>query len=91
MLTDEEIQQLIQQHPRAWDVWLNGYQAGIIQGANDTRLSNEQAAELAARRLFALQLDEERHLTFARSAVQAIEIQQARQRPDSCYIPRKAA
>jgi len=91
MLTDEEIQHLIQQHPRAWDVWLNGYQAGIIQGINQTMLSNEQAAETAARRVYALQLDEERHRTFARNAVQAIDIQQNRQRPDSSYIPRKAA
>ncbi|WP_172411818.1 hypothetical protein [Arthrobacter globiformis] len=91
MLTDEEIQELIQQNTRAWDVWLNGYQAGIIQGANDQLLSNEQAAEDAARRLYALQLDEERHRTFARNAVKAIDIEQNRRRPDSTYIPRKAA
>jgi hypothetical protein len=91
MLTDEEIQELIQQNTRAWDVWLNGYQAGIIQGTNQTMLSNEQAAEDAARRLYALQLDEERHRTFARNAVKAIDTIEARNRPDSTYIPRKAA
>jgi hypothetical protein len=92
MLTDEEIQDLIQKHTRAWDVWLNGYQAGIIQGTNQTMLSNEQAAELAARRLYALQLDEERHRTFSRNAVQAIDTEKNRQRPDTSYIPmRKAA
>jgi hypothetical protein len=92
MLTDEEIQELIQQNTRAWDVWLNGYQAGIIQGTNQTMLSNEQAAEDAARRLYALQLDEERHRTFARNAVKAIDTIEARNRPDTSYIPmRKAA
>lgn len=91
MLTDEEIQTLIQQHTQAWDVWLSGYQAGILQGVNQTLLSNEQAVELAARRLYALQLDEERHRTFARNAIQALDIHQNRQRPDSSYIPRKAA
>lgn len=92
MLKDEEIQQLIQEHDRAWQVWLAGFQAGIIQGTNDTLLSNEQAAETAARRLYALQLDEERHRTFARNAVQALDTQQNRQRPGSSYIPmRKAA
>ncbi|BAS16544.1 hypothetical protein AHiyo8_48470 [Arthrobacter sp. Hiyo8] len=92
MLTDEEIQQLIRDHGRAWDVWLNGYQAGIIQGTNQTLLSNEQAAELAARRLYALQLDEERHRTFARNAIKGIETSAHRSAPGSCYIPmRKAA
>lgn len=90
-MTDEEIQTLIQQNTRAWDVWLNGYQAGIIHGTNQTMLDNEQAAELAARRLYALQLDEERHRTFARNAVKALDTHLNRQRPDSSYIPRKAA
>lgn len=91
MLTDEEIQELIQQNTRAWDVWLNGYQAGIIQGTNDQLLSNEQAAEDTARRLYALQLDEERHRTFARNAVKAVDTVQARNRPDSTYIPMERA
>lgn len=91
MLTDEEIEQLIKEHTWAWDVWLNGYQAGIIQGVNDTLLSNEQTAENAARRLFALQLDEGRHRRFARNAVKALETIEARQRPDSHYIPMRRA
>lgn len=91
MLTDEEIQELIQKNTNAWDVWLNGYQAGIIQGTNQQLLSNEQAAENAARRLFALQLDEERHRTFARNAVKAVDIVEARNRPGSTYIPMRKA
>lgn len=46
---DTEIAGLIQTDPRAWRVFLCGYQWGHIEGAASQRLSDQDLAEFAAR------------------------------------------
>lgn len=48
LLSDEEIVCLIRMYDRAYQVWLNGYLHGAIQGRKEQALDDSHLAELAA-------------------------------------------
>lgn len=89
-MNDAEIHELIYQHSKAFQVWLNGYEAGHLAGQESQRLSNEQAAELAARRFLALDAHEVDHRRFAKQTFEGLDMVAARNAPGSAYVRRAA-
>lgn len=90
-LNDEQIIVLIQQYPQVFQVWLNGYEAGLIGGRADQRLEDHQIAVLAARIAVAQVENQADIRTTVRHAAQYIHVHLAREknrlanlnRPDS--------
>lgn len=90
-MTDEEILALTQQYPQVFQVWLHGYEAGLIGGRTDQRLEDQQIAVLAAR-IAVAQVETQADIrTTVRHAAQYIHVHLAREknrlanldRPDS--------
>jgi len=85
---DEQIRDFVSNNELAHQVWLNGYEAGHLAGQERMALTNEQAAELAARRFLALDAYEVEHRRFTKEAVEAVALNAYRTAPGSAYVPR---
>lgn len=90
-MNDEQLAEFICTNPLANRIYLMGYEAGHLTGQASMRLSQEQQAELAARRFYALEAYEIDHRRFAKEAIAAVDLVAARNAPGSSYVPRKAA
>lgn len=89
MMTDDELLDLIRSNDRAWQVWLAGYQSGHLQGQESMRLSNEEAADLAARKFAAAELLEEEIHEGLKTTIGYIDV--AKHRAKQRSEPRRAA
>lgn len=79
-MNDGEITALIQRVPRAFHVWLHGYEAGLIGGRTDQRLEDEEIAELAARIAIAQVEIQADVRTTVRRAARSIDVHLAREK-----------
>ncbi|MET3718320.1 hypothetical protein [Arthrobacter sp. UYEF21] len=90
-MTDEEIAQVVAQHPRAHAVFMKGYESGMIQGRLDAQAEDEEVAALAARIAIAQVENHADIRETVRHAAQFIDVHLAREkrrianltRPDS--------
>lgn len=93
MLSDEEIDELVHSNVKAFEVFLRGYALGITEGMATAALSDEQAADLAARKFYALEqweIDNRRRLQIDREWF-AVERARREQRRSTMNTERSAA
>ncbi|WP_299165912.1 hypothetical protein [uncultured Arthrobacter sp.] len=74
---------------REFDAYDAGYTAGYLAGYAAAELTQEQQAENAARRFYALEGAELHARKVAQGAAAMIEVNAYRRSPESSYIPRK--
>ncbi|WP_028280268.1 hypothetical protein [Arthrobacter sp. H5] len=67
---------------------MSAYESGFLAGCDHATLSQEQAADLAARRFYALEAHQEWLSKFVPATVSAMEVEAYRRKPGSSYIPR---
>lgn len=90
-MTDDEIADLIAQHPRAHAVFLKGYECGFRDGGAAAQREDHEVAELAARLAVAQVENQSDIKTTIRHAAQFIDVHLSREkrrlanlnRPDS--------
>lgn len=72
-----------------FDAYDAGYTHGYLAGYDAATLNEEQRAETAARRFYALEGAELHARALAQGAASMIEVNAYRRSPESNYIPRK--
>lgn len=79
-LSDQLINLLISTGPSYWDVWLAGYQSGLVQGAAERTLSQETMMDEIARRWEANRLLGEDVRAVMKTTISNIEVTANRQK-----------